>query len=45
MSTELLSRHLLHTRDAIPLPPPDQLVEGRGERRDSYPIAVTRSLP
>jgi 3-dehydroquinate synthase len=45
MSTELLSRHLLHNRDAIPLPPPDQLVEGRGERRDSYPIAVTRTLP
>jgi 3-dehydroquinate synthase len=45
MATELLSRHLLHTRDAIPLPPPDRLVEGRGERRDSYPIAVTRSLP
>ena len=45
MSTELLSRHLLHTRDAIPLPPPDQPVEGRAERRDSYSIAVTRSLP
>jgi 3-dehydroquinate synthase len=44
MSTELLSRDLLHTRDAIPLPPLDRLVEGRAERRDSYPIHVVRSI-
>ncbi|MEA2362341.1 MAG: 3-dehydroquinate synthase [Thermoleophilaceae bacterium] len=45
MSTELLSRDLLHTRDAIDLPPPGAPVEGRAARRDRYPIAVTRSLP
>jgi 3-dehydroquinate synthase len=45
MSTELLSRDLLHTRDAIDLPPPGEPVVGRAERRDSYPILVTRSLP
>jgi 3-dehydroquinate synthase len=44
MSTELLSRDLLHTRDAIPLPPLDRPVEGRAERRDSYPIHVVRSV-
>jgi 3-dehydroquinate synthase len=43
MSTELLSRDLLHTRDAIDLPPPGEPVEGRAERRDAYPILVTRS--
>jgi 3-dehydroquinate synthase len=45
MSTELLSRDLLHTRDAIDLPPPGEPVVGRAERSDSYPITVTRSLP
>jgi 3-dehydroquinate synthase len=45
MSTELLSGELLHTRDAIGLPAPDEPVVGRAERSDSYPIAVTRSLP
>jgi 3-dehydroquinate synthase len=45
MPTELLSRDLLHTRDAIELPPPGQPVEGRAARHDTYPIAVTRSLP
>jgi 3-dehydroquinate synthase len=45
MSTELLSRDLLHTRDAIDLPPPGAPVESRAARTDSYRIAVTRSLP
>jgi 3-dehydroquinate synthase len=45
MSTELLGRDLLHTRDAIGLPPPGEPVEGRAARRDTYPIVVTRSLP
>jgi 3-dehydroquinate synthase len=44
MPSELLSRDLLHTRDAIQLPAPDDPVEGRAERRDAYPIFVTRSL-
>jgi 3-dehydroquinate synthase len=43
MSPELLSRDLVHTRDAIGLPPPDEVVHGRAERRDSYPIEITRS--
>jgi 3-dehydroquinate synthase len=44
MSTQLLSRHLLHTRDAIDLPAPGEPVEGRAARSDTYPIVVTRSL-
>jgi len=44
MPTELLSRDLLHTRDAIGLPELGETVEARAERRDSYPIFVTRSL-
>ena len=43
MPTELLSADLLHTRDAIDLPPPGAPVEGRAERSDAYPIYVTRS--
>jgi 3-dehydroquinate synthetase len=43
MPTELLSRDLVHTLDAIELPPVGSPVEGRSERRDSYPIFVTRS--
>ena len=43
MPTELLSRDLVHTVDAIELPPVGSAVEGRSERRDSYPIVVTRS--
>jgi 3-dehydroquinate synthase len=43
MPTELLSAHLLHTRDAIDLPPPGAPLEGRAERSDAYPIYVTRS--
>src|SRR5215216_2444237 len=44
MSTELLSRDLLHTRDAIALPAPGDPVEGRAARSDTYPIVVTTSL-
>ncbi|HEX5896741.1 MAG TPA: iron-containing alcohol dehydrogenase [Thermoleophilaceae bacterium] len=44
MPAELLSRHLVHTVDAIELPPLGVPVEGRAERRDSYPIVVTRSF-
>lgn len=40
---EVLSSALVHTLDAIELPPADRLVVGRAERRDSYPIVVTRS--
>jgi 3-dehydroquinate synthase len=43
MPTELLSRDLVHTVDAIELPAPGSRVEGRSERQDSYPIVVTRS--
>jgi 3-dehydroquinate synthase len=43
MPTELLSRDLVHTIDAIELRAPGSPVEGRSERRDSYPIVVTRS--
>ena len=45
MPTELLSADLLHTRDAIDLPPPGEAVEAWAERRDTYPILVTRSMP
>jgi 3-dehydroquinate synthase len=44
MPTELLSRDQVHTRDAIGLPAPGASVEGRAERRDAYPIFVTRSI-
>jgi 3-dehydroquinate synthase len=44
MPAELLSPDLIHTVDAIPLPTPGSRVEGRSQRRDSYPIMVTRSL-
>ena len=44
MPKELLSRDLVHTVDAIELPPVGSAVEGRSARRDSYPIAVTRSF-
>jgi hypothetical protein len=43
MPTELLSRDLVHTVDAIELPPVGNAIDGRSERRDSYPIVVTRS--
>jgi 3-dehydroquinate synthase len=43
MPAELLSRDLVHTVDAIDLPAAGSHVEGRSERRDSYPIVVTRS--
>ena len=43
MPTELLSRDLVHTVDAIELPPLGSAVEGRSARRDSYPIVVTSS--
>ena len=43
MAVEVLSSALVHTVDAIELPPLDQEVFGRAERRDSYPIVVTRS--
>jgi 3-dehydroquinate synthase len=45
MPTELLSADLLHTRDAIDLPSPGEAVRAWAERRDTYPILVTRSLP
>jgi 3-dehydroquinate synthase len=41
---ELLSRDLVHTIDAIELPPVGSPVEGRSARRDSYPILVTCSF-
>ena len=44
MPTELVSRDLVHNVDAIELPEVDGPVEGRSERRDSYPIFVTSSL-
>jgi 3-dehydroquinate synthase len=44
MATELLDRDQVHTRDAIGLPPPGAAVEARAERRDAYPICVTRSI-
>jgi 3-dehydroquinate synthase len=43
MPTELLSRDLVHTIDAIELPPPGSAIAGRSERQDSYPIVVTRA--
>ena len=43
MPVEVLSSDLVHTVDAIELPPAGGEVLGRAERRDSYPIVVTRS--
>ena len=43
MPAQALSSALVHTVDSIELPAPDQEVLGRAERRDSYPIVVTRS--
>jgi 3-dehydroquinate synthase len=43
MPVELLSRDLVHTPDAIARPPTDVEVVARAERRDAYPIVVTRS--
>ena len=43
MAVEVLSSALVHTVDAIELPPLDHAVYGRAERSDSYPIVVTRS--
>jgi len=40
---ELLSSALVHTVDSIELPPLGEGVFGRAERRDEYPIVVTRS--
>jgi 3-dehydroquinate synthase len=40
---QVLSSALVHTVDAIELPPLDEEVVGRAERRDEYPIVVTRS--
>jgi 3-dehydroquinate synthase len=45
MPAELLTRDLLHTRDAIELPPRSESVHGHAERSDAYPIEVTRSIP
>jgi 3-dehydroquinate synthase len=44
MPTELVSRDLVHTVDAIGLPASGDQVEGRSARRDSYPIFVTSTL-
>jgi 3-dehydroquinate synthase len=44
MTTELLTSDLVHNRDAIELPPLGGPIEARAERRDSYPIFVTRSI-
>lgn len=44
MPIEILSEDVLHNRDAIELPSTGVLVEGRAERRDAYPILVTRTL-
>jgi hypothetical protein len=40
---ETLSPELVHTVDAIELPPVGSAVLGQAERRDTYPIFVTRS--
>jgi 3-dehydroquinate synthase len=40
---EVLSRDLVRTVDAIELPPLGEEVVARAERRDAYPIVVTRS--
>lgn len=43
MPARVLSTDLLHTVDAIELPPLDEEVFARAGRHDSYPIVVTRS--
>jgi 3-dehydroquinate synthetase len=43
MPVEVLSGELVHTVDAIGLPPLGREVVARAERRDAYPIVVTRS--
>ena len=43
MSVEVLSADLVRTVDSIDLPPVGDDVVARAERRDAYPIAVTRS--
>lgn len=43
VAVEVLSRDQVRTVDSIELPPPGEPVVGRAERRDSYPILVTRS--
>jgi 3-dehydroquinate synthase len=43
VAVEVLSRDLVHTIDAIELPVPGAELVARAERRDSYPIVVTRS--
>ena len=43
MPVDLLSRDLVHTVDAIELPEPGSEVVAHSERRDAYPIVVTRS--
>ena len=43
MAIEVLSPDLVHTVDAIELPTRRAEVHGRAERRDSYPIVVTRA--
>jgi 3-dehydroquinate synthase len=43
MEVEVLSRDLVRTVDAIELPSVGEEVVARAERRDAYPIVVTRS--
>ena len=43
VAVEVLSRDQVRTVDSIELPPPGVEVVARAERRDSYPILVTRS--
>ena len=43
MHVETLSPELVRTVDAIELPPVGSAVVGHAERRDAYPIVVTRS--
>lgn len=44
MPVELVNPDLVRTVDAIGLPSRGAVVQGRSERRDSYPICVTTSL-
>jgi hypothetical protein len=43
VAVEVLGREQVRTVDSIELPPPGEAVVARAERRDSYPILVTRS--
>jgi 3-dehydroquinate synthase len=43
MHVEALSGDLVHTVDSIELPAPGEEIIARAERRDAYPIVVTRS--